>query len=115
AIVGVEDLSATSHLEEKLRRLESAREAGIQIFQSLDHDLDAERIHVAEGSAAERWKADAEDRAHITVPRGLDDSVLQAARGFIEHRQHGSLLHLDRRHLGNYSSLRCRRGGYRFD
>ena len=41
ALVGVEDLPATSHLEQQVRGLETSREARVQILQTLNNDLNA--------------------------------------------------------------------------
>ena len=42
ALVGIEDLPPTSHLQQQLRRLEPAGKALVQILEPLHHDLNAE-------------------------------------------------------------------------
>src|SRR3990170_7175299 len=92
-------LAATSHVEQDLRRLEATGKSGVQVLQSLYDYADAERVHVAERSTPERRKADAEDGAYITVSRRSDDPFTETPRGFVQHRQHGSLLNLNRGHF----------------
>src|ERR1700724_3071331 len=99
ALVGIEDLPSTSHLEQQFRRLEPPRKAGVQVFEPLNHNLDAEGIHVAECAAAKRGKADSKYRSNVAITRRANDSIAQASRGFVEHRQHRPLLNLYGRHL----------------
>src|SRR6266404_6124054 len=87
ALVWIEDLPATSHLQQKLRRLVSSGEAGVQILEPLHHDLYAKGIHVAERAATKRRESYSEYCSNISVARRPDDSVAHAARRLVEHRQ----------------------------
>src|SRR6185295_10448668 len=106
ALVGVEDLPATRHLDQKIRRLEASGEASVEILEPLHHDVDPQRIHVPERTAAERRESNSKNRPDVAIARGPDDSVTQTARGLVEHRQDRPLLYLHGRHLRNHVRFR---------
>src|SRR6478672_77982 len=88
----IEDLSTPRHLEQQIGRLKTAGEPRVQILEALHYDLDAECVHVAEWSAAERWESNTKHRADVAVAWRLDDSIAETTRRFVEHRQYCALL-----------------------
>src|SRR5688500_16021939 len=78
--------------------LEPAGKPGVQIFELAHQRRRANRLYVTERPAAERREADSEHRTHVAVALGADDSVLEAAHRFVEHREHAPLLDLGGRY-----------------
>jgi len=92
-------LVATRHVEQQLGRLEPPRKARVQVLEPLHYDLYPERVHVAERAAAKRREADSEYGTDVAIAGRADDSIAQAARGFVQHREDRALLDLHRGHV----------------
>src|SRR5687768_2038698 len=84
----MEPLLLPHHVEEDPRRLEARREAVVQLLEVADDVLEPDPVHVAEGAAAERGEADAEDGPDVPVARRADDPVLERPRRLVHHREH---------------------------
>src|SRR3954466_9388400 len=88
------------------RRRESASKTNVQYPQLLHHGLQAERVHVPEGTTEEGGEADPEHRAHVAVAGGAEHSLLQAAGRLVDHGEHGALPDLLRLHLATGRPVR---------
>src|SRR5437867_12795687 len=87
----IEALLRARHVQEKIRRSEARRKALIQRFH-LAHDLcSSDGVDVSEGAAAEWREADAEHRADVAVPGRSQNSLLETAHGFVDHREHAAI------------------------
>src|SRR5436190_10797563 len=96
----MEGAAVASHLLEDWRGGKAIAVARGQPLQHLGREARAEMIEVAEGAAEERREPEPEDGAHVPVARGAEDAVLQAARGFVQEREHEPLLDLALRERG---------------
>src|SRR5204862_7554784 len=88
---GCELSARLRRLEQARRRCEPGAEPALVRAQPLDNVRGAERIRVAEGTAAERRPAQAEDRADVAVARGTEDALPQAVRRLVHHLQRAAL------------------------
>jgi hypothetical protein len=103
-LLGIKPPPLTRHLDEELGRGEPRRPIGVQSLQRSNQSLSPERIRVPKRSATKRREADAEHRSDVPVARRPENSVLQAANGFIDHREHAAALNLV---CGQFSTARA--------
>src|SRR4051812_48142620 len=66
------------------------REPAVQLLQLFYDATGPNAVHVSERSPPERWEPDPEYRPNVAIPRGPKNSLLETARGLIDHRQHAA-------------------------
>src|SRR5689334_7303367 len=90
----VEGFARLGHFDEDLGGLESWRESGVQLLQLSNDGRGADRVHVSERPAAEWGEADAEDSPDVAIAHRAQNTLLEAAGCFVDHREHAATDHL---------------------
>src|SRR5690348_8216350 len=85
--VFVEAFAPSSHVDEDRRGGPSLAEAHLVAAHAAKDLRGAERIDVAERPAAERRKAEPEDRADVAVARAPQNAFLEAEERFVHELQ----------------------------
>src|ERR1700752_5246758 len=87
ALLAVEALARTRHLQEERRRLEALAEALLERTHAAEHFDRAEDVDITEWATSECWEANAEDGADVSIARAPEDAVALTVERLVHHRE----------------------------